>query len=32
MKQNFLDKLDGGWGDVIADTYKKYNSIVTSYS
>ena len=22
-KQNFLDQLDGGWGDLIADTYKK---------
>ena len=30
MKQNFLDKLDGGWGDIIADTYKKYNSIDTT--
>ena len=27
MKQNknFLDHLDGGWGDVIADTYSSYN-------
>ena len=23
MKQNFFDNLDGGWGDLIADTYKK---------
>lgn len=23
MKQNFFDHLDGGWGDLIADTYKK---------
>ena len=22
MKQNFFDHLDGGWGDLIADTYK----------
>ena len=22
-KQNFLDHLDGGWGDLIADTYKE---------
>ena len=22
-KQNFFDQLDGGWGDIIADTYKK---------
>ena len=22
-KQNFFDQLDGGWGDLIADTYKK---------
>ena len=25
MKQNFFDQLDGGWGDLIADTYKKAN-------
>ena len=25
MKQNFFDHLDGGWGDLIADTYKKTN-------
>ena len=25
MKQNFFDHLDGGWGDLIADTYKEYN-------
>ena len=25
MKQNFFDQLDGGWGDLIADTYKKTN-------
>lgn len=25
MKQKFLDQLDGGWGDLIADTYKKAN-------
>ena len=23
MKQNFFDQLDGGWGEIIADTYKK---------
>ena len=22
-KQNFFDQLDGGWGEIIADTYKK---------
>lgn len=27
MKQNFFDHLDGGWGDVIANTYKDYNKI-----
>ena len=27
MKQNFFDQLDGGWGDVISDTYKDYNKI-----
>ena len=27
MKQNFFDQLDGGWGDVIANTYKDYNKI-----
>lgn len=26
MKQNFFDELDGGWGDIIADTYKDANS------
>ena len=25
MKQNFFDHLDGGWGDLIADTYKEAN-------
>ena len=25
MKQNFFDHLDGGWGDIIADTYKEHN-------
>ena len=25
MKQNFFDQLDGGWGDLIADTYKDAN-------
>ena len=28
MKQNFLDKLDGGWGDLIADTYSKNNIVL----
>lgn len=28
MKQNFFDNLDGGWGDIIADTYKEANSIL----
>ena len=27
MKQNFFDQLDGGWGDVIANTYKDANKI-----
>ena len=26
MKQNFFDELDGGWGDLIADTYKEANT------
>ena len=26
MKQNFFDQLDGGWGEVIANTYEKYNN------
>ena len=25
MKQNFFDQLDGGWDDIIADTYKEAN-------
>ena len=25
IKQNFFDHLDGGWGDVIADTYEEHN-------
>ena len=31
MKQNknFLDHLDGGWGDVIADTYSSYSEGTT---
>ena len=28
MKQNFFDHLDGGWEDLIADTYKEANSIL----
>ena len=31
MKQNFFDQLDGGWGDVIADTYKKENAFKPPY-
>ena len=27
-KINFFDHLDGGWGDLIADTYKEYNNIM----
>ena len=27
-KQNFFDHLDGGWGDLIADTYEEYNNIM----
>ena len=30
MKQNFFDQLDGGWGDLIADTYKKANEYLIS--
>ena len=26
MKQNFFDQLDGGWGDLIADTYREANA------
>ena len=26
MKQNFFDQLDGGWRDLIADTYKEANN------
>ena len=29
-KQNFFDQLDGGWGDLIADTYKKANEYLIS--
>ena len=25
-KQNFFDHLDGGWGDLIADTYEEYSN------
>ena len=28
MKQNFFDQLDGGWGDIIADTYKDANTFI----
>ena len=27
-KKQFLDQLDGGWGDIIADTYEKHNNVV----
>ena len=30
MKQNFFDHLDGGWGDVIANTYKEANEYLIS--
>ena len=26
IKQNFFDQLDGGWGDLIADTYEEYSN------
>ena len=26
IKQNFFDHLDGGWGDLIADTYEEYSN------
>ena len=32
MKQNFFDQLDGGWGDLITDTYKEANSLIPKYS
>ena len=28
MKQNFFDELDGGWGDLLADTYEEANSVL----
>lgn len=31
MKQEFFDQLDGGWGDLIADTYKKSNETLVEY-
>ena len=31
MKQNFFDHLDGGWGDIIADTYKDANKTFFLY-
>lgn len=27
MKQNFFDQLDGGWGDIIANTYEETNRV-----
>ena len=32
MKQNFLDKLDGGWGDLIADTYANSEPEIIKYT
>ena len=29
--KNFLDQLDGGWGDLIADTYREENEINTIF-
>lgn len=31
MKQNFFDHLDGGWGDLISDTYRDENEINTIF-
>ena len=31
-KTNFFDHLDGGWGDIIADTYRSSQSIIFSSS
>ena len=31
MKQEFFDQLDGGWGDLIADTYKKTNETLLEF-
>ena len=28
MKQNFFDQLDGGWGEVVANTYKDANTFM----
>ena len=30
-KQNFFDQLDGGWGDLIADTYKEAETTTLDY-
>ena len=30
MKQEFFDQLDGGWGDLIADTYKEHTGGIFS--
>ena len=32
MKQNFFDQLDGGWGDIIADTYANSESEIIKYT
>ena len=31
MKQNFFDQLDGGWGEIIADTYKDAETTTLDY-
>ena len=32
MKQNFFDELDGGWGDLIADTYASSETEIIKYN
>ena len=32
MKQNFFDELDGGWGDIIADTYANSEPEIIKYN
>ena len=32
MKQNFFDELDGGWSNLITDTYKEANALIPKYS
>ena len=31
MKKNFFDQLDGGWEDVLANTYKEHNKFITVF-